>query len=319
VSNVGTVRNDTQRARSNVAKRVPRLPHGHRANPRAQVGDDEFTFCENGPMSGGRSVSVDTDKLTRFAFGKNWRSYLSLVDEPRIAEARRSLQAMFGTENMTGKRFLDIGSGSGLFSLAARRMGAATRSFDFDPDSVSCAEELRRRYETDHRQWIIERGSALDAGYLETLGSFDFVYCWGVLHHTGDMWRALAHIIPLVDKNGGKLYIAIYNDQGWISRYWTYVKRMYNQDRVSRTLVTLIHVPYLFLARWLVRAIKGRLELDRGMSLWHDMHDWLGGYPFEVAKPEAVFDFLRANGFVLTKLRTCGGRHGCNEFVFTTA
>ncbi len=270
-------------------------------------------------MLDGDSAAADTDKVKRFAFGKNWRSYLALVDEPRVAEARKSLQVMFEAEDMIGKRFLDIGSGSGLFSLAARRMGAVVHSFDFDPDSVSCAEELRRRYETDHQKWVIEQGSALDAGYLVTLGTFDYVYCWGVLHHTGDMWRALAHVIPLVSKEEGKLYIAIYNDQGWISRYWTHVKRAYNRDRVSRALVTLIHFPYLFVARWLARAIMGRLDLDRGMSLWHDMHDWLGGYPFEVAKPEAVFDFMRAKGFVLTKLRTCGGRHGCNEFLFARA
>lgn len=261
-------------------------------------------------------ATVNAEKAKRFAFGKNWRSYLTLVDEPRIAEARKSLQAMFDTEDMIGKRFLDIGSGSGLFSLAARRMGAVVHSFDFDLDSVSCAEELRCRYETDQQKWVIERGSALDARYLATLGTFDYVYCWGVLHHTGDMWRALAQIIPLVSGHEGKLFIAIYNDQGWISRYWTRVKRMYNRDRVSRTLVTLIHIPYLFLARWLARAITGRLELDRGMSLWHDMHDWLGGYPFEVARPEVVLDFVHARGFALTKLRTCGGRHGCNEFVF---
>lgn len=52
------------------------------------------------------------------------------------------------------------------------------------------------------------------------------------------------------------------------------------------------------------------------MSLWYDMIDWLGGYPFEVATPEAIFRFFRDAGFVLEELRTCGGRMGCNEFVF---
>jgi 2-polyprenyl-6-hydroxyphenyl methylase/3-demethylubiquinone-9 3-methyltransferase len=54
----------------------------------------------------------------------------------------------------------------------------------------------------------------------------------------------------------------------------------------------------------------------RGMSYWHDLVDWIGGYPFEVATPEAIFDFYMARNFELIALKTCGGRCGCNEFVF---
>jgi SAM-dependent methyltransferase len=254
----------------------------------------------------------------RFEFGKNWRSYLELLDEQRIGEATNSLRVMFGVDNMDGKRFLDIGCGSGIFSLAARRLGADVHSFDFDLDSVWCAEKLRRRFDADANRWTIERGSALDVEYLNALGSFDYVYCWGVLHHTGDLWSALARILPLVGLQG-KLFIAIYNDQGWLSRYWKFVKQLYNHDPFLRGLITLWHAPYLFGARWIVRALTGRLSIERGMSLWHDMRDWLGGYPFEVAKPETVFEFVQARGFGLIRLRTCGGRHGCNEFVFGRA
>lgn len=55
---------------------------------------------------------------------------------------------------------------------------------------------------------------------------------------------------------------------------------------------------------------------NRGMSAWRDIVDWAGGYPFEVAKPEEVFDFFQAKGFSLKKLKTCAGGLGCNEFVF---
>ena len=54
----------------------------------------------------------------------------------------------------------------------------------------------------------------------------------------------------------------------------------------------------------------------RGMSVYYDLVDWVGGYPFEVAKPEQVFDFYRQRGFVLRKLKTFGAGSGCNEFVF---
>jgi 2-polyprenyl-6-hydroxyphenyl methylase/3-demethylubiquinone-9 3-methyltransferase len=52
------------------------------------------------------------------------------------------------------------------------------------------------------------------------------------------------------------------------------------------------------------------------MSYWHDLIDWVGGYPFEVAKPEEVFDFCRERGFQLVELATAGGGPGNNQFVF---
>ena len=52
------------------------------------------------------------------------------------------------------------------------------------------------------------------------------------------------------------------------------------------------------------------------MTPWRDVVDWVGGYPFGVSRPEEVFDFLHRRGFQLDELKTCGGGHGCNEFVF---
>src|ERR1035438_5515350 len=127
----------------------------------------------------------------RFAFGENWWRFLSILDERRIAQAEDSLRGMLGVSDLQGKTFLDIGCGSGLFSLAARRLGACVHCFDYDPQSVACAQELRRRYFPEDTDWRIEEGSALDGNYLAGLGSFDVVYSWGVLHHTGAMWQAL--------------------------------------------------------------------------------------------------------------------------------
>ena len=251
----------------------------------------------------------------RFAFGENWSRFLSILDEQRIEQAKNSLRAMLKMETLEGKTFLDIGSGSGLFSLAARSLGARVHSFDYDPDSVECAEVLKAKRFLDDPQWTIERASALDATYLSKLGEWNVVYCWGVAHHTGDMWRALGNVADRVTP-AGKLFVAIYNDQGFISRYWLQVKRAYNSNRTLRLVVTAFHLPYLFLGRLVVRALTGRLKAARGMSLWYDMIDWLGGYPFEVATPEAVFDFFRKRGFSLVRLKTCGNRHGCNEFIF---
>ncbi|MGA9032934.1 MAG: class I SAM-dependent methyltransferase [Sulfuricaulis sp.] len=261
-------------------------------------------------------MPLDTTEVSeRFAFGKNWKRYLNSINSERLSAAEQSLREMLEIERLEGKCFLDAGSGSGIFSLAARGLGARVHSFDYDSDSVACAEALKDRRFPDDPRWTIERASVLDTTYLSKLGQWDVVYCWGVAHHTGDMWRALGNVADSVAPTG-KLFVAIYNDQGFISRYWLQVKRAYNSNRALRFAVTAFHLPYLFLGRLAVRALTGRLKAARGMSLWYDMIDWLGGYPFEVAKPEAVFDFFRKRGFSIVRLKTCGGRHGCNEFVF---
>jgi hypothetical protein len=130
------------------------------------------------------------------------------------------------------------------------------------------------------------------------------------------MWYALSNVAPMVSQNG-KLFVAIYSDQGWISKYWRFVKQCYARNAILRWVMLLVHIPYLFGLRFLVRFITGRVDLERGMSLWYDMIDWIGGYPFEVARPEGIFKFYHTKGFNLVELKTCGGRHGCNEFVFS--
>jgi 2-polyprenyl-3-methyl-5-hydroxy-6-metoxy-1,4-benzoquinol methylase len=162
----------------------------------------------------------------RFQFGANWARFLELLNDDRIAQAERSLRSMLGVEDLNGKTFLDVGSGSGLFSLAARRLGAKVHSFDYDPQSVACTRELKRRYFDNDAQWLVEEASALDPAYLSTLGTFDIVYSWGVLHHTGAMWQALGNVEPLVAQPG-RLFIAIYNDQGRASVMWARIKRLY--------------------------------------------------------------------------------------------
>lgn len=269
------------------------------------------------------SASNDHD---RFEFGKNWSNFLRVLDDERIAQAEQSLKAMLETENLDGKRFLDIGSGSGLFSLAARRLGASVFSFDYDPHSVACAQELKRRYFLDDAQWTIERGSALDQEYLNSLGRFDYVYSWGVLHHTGAMWQAIENVLPAVDSDG-RLCISIYNDQGGASKRWTTVKRLYNRSPKLIQLLMVLAVGALIEVRgFLIRLLRfqnplpfkdwGRKKQDRGMSVWYDLVDWVGGYPFEVARPEELFEFCRDRGFTLRRMTTQGRGSGCNEFVF---
>ena len=262
----------------------------------------------------------------RFEFGANWSRFLGALDERRIAEAMDSLRRMLEAESLAGHSFLDIGSGSGLFSLAARRLGARVHSLDYDPRSVACTAELRRRYFPGDEAWTIEEGSALDAEYLKSLGLFDVVYSWGVLHHTGEMWKALENA-QLPVKPGGRLFIAIYNDTGTQAARWKWIKKTYNRlprllrppfaalaiapDEIKPALRALVTLrPQEYVRRWT------GYEKNRGMSRWRDIIDWVGGYPYEVATPDEIFDFYRARGFTLSKLKCGGVGLGCNEFVF---
>jgi SAM-dependent methyltransferase len=262
----------------------------------------------------------------RFRFGENWLNFLGTVDDQRIAEAEASLLEFLpaGVEGMT---FLDLGSGSGLFSLAAARLGAGrVHSVDYDPQSVECTAEMKRRYGPEGADWHVERGDATDAGYMGGLGTFDIVYSWGVLHHTGSMWQAMRNAVGAVAP-GGRIFLSIYNDQGLQSRAWRTIKRTYTRlpEALRKPFAILVILPIELRSALLLTA-RGRphhyvrswteYKRQRGMSRWHDIVDWVGGYPFEVAKPDEIFDFCRERGFELERLKTAGGGLGCNQFVF---
>ena len=272
------------------------------------------------------SHAIEIARGERFAFGENWARYLGILDEARIGEAQESLRQMLEAEDLAGKSFLDIGSGSGLFSLAARRLGARVHSLDYDPQSVACTAELKRRYFPNDPEWIVEEGSALDRDYLESLERFDVVYSWGVLHHTGKMWDALgAALLPVAP--GGKLFIAIYNDTGKETIRWRRIKRIYNAlpARLKTPFILMLIAPAQIkeastaLAKFRLRTYLDswtRYESQRGMSRWRDIVDWIGGYPYEAAKVEEIFDFYRARGCTMTRLKCDSYRLGPNEFVF---
>ncbi|MEW6608594.1 MAG: class I SAM-dependent methyltransferase [bacterium] len=265
-----------------------------------------------------------------FDFGKNWQNFVKMyLNDKRIEEAKRSLCEFLEINDLTGKTFLDIGCGSGLFSLAALRLGTSkVVSFDVDPFSVKCAKTLWQQ-EGSPVNWEIFEGSVLDEGLIKKLGTFDIVYSWGVLHHTGDMWQAIENATYLVNKDG-LLYIAIYNKADGVgiypdgrfgpSKFWQIEKRIYSQlPAFVQNLIDFGVMGFLILAYLLtfnnpIKKIRNHISL-RGMS-WHiDIKDWLGGYPYEYASVSEIFKFMKKKGFELMNLKNNNGLMN-NEYLF---
>ena len=269
----------------------------------------------------------------RFGFGANWSRFLHDQDDSVVAQRRAAARealahllrvpAASGPDTFAGRRALDVGCGSGLMSLALRDLGAEVVSFDFDSDSVRTTQELRSLARPGDTAWEVRSGSALDGDFLDGLGTFDLVYAWGVLHHTGDQWQALDRVARTVAP-GGTLVLALYNDQGLASRYWSWLKLTYNRSgplgraaavgatdawfRGKSAVATTLHL----MAR---RSRPAAADRGRGMDHRRDLIDWVGGLPFEVSRPDDVFAVLRDQGFTLRNLRTAGAGHACNEYV----
>lgn len=268
------------------------------------------------------------DDQKAFSFGQNWRIFLKSVDEERIKLAESSLTQFLRLPDLRGRTFLDVGCGSGLFSLAAHRLGARRIvSFDLDPFSVECCRFLHGRAENP-TNWEIFQGSVLDRSFLTQLGKFDIVYAWGVLHHTGKMWEAVANSAECITP-GGLYYIALYNrllsrngNTSWIHSFWLTVKRIYNDRPVVGRYILEPTALLAYLAMVVARgenpvAHVRNYKSHRGMSWRTDATDWLGGYPYEFATVEEVFTFIRemSNEFNLVNLKVTSGR-GLNWYLF---
>lgn len=249
----------------------------------------------------------------KFWFGKNWTNYVeNALDDGSLDEARQSMLNCLPSDEYRGHTFLDVGCGSGIFSLTASRLGCTkVVSFDADANSVAATRSVKDRYQhlvPPGCDWQIFEGSILDASVLDARA--DIVYSWGVLHHTGEMWKAIGNAASMVHP-GGWLILAIYNRAPY-SESWRRFKRFFNlcPGLVQRLIVLLAiawrHTgeAYVFLVSTLKGLPRSRFRQGRGMTLRYDAIDWLGGYPYEYASFDEVKTFVESLGFSLSKTIT---------------
>jgi 2-polyprenyl-3-methyl-5-hydroxy-6-metoxy-1,4-benzoquinol methylase len=264
---------------------------------------------------------------TRYDFGVNWQSFVRhALNERRVAHAVTSMKEFLGVDSLRGRTVLDIGCGSGLFSLAALLLEAErVDSFDYDPNSVAATRALQAAQSVGAERWNVRQGSVLDPQFMAAVAPADVVYSWGVLHHTGHMWDAIDAAAAKV-RPGGRFAISIYNKVDRFpdsSRMWWHLKRTYTRSPgVVRRLMEAGYVANFMLTRlatlrnpftpFLDREGAGR----RGMEFMHDVRDWLGGFPYEYATSGEIFQHVHAkSGFELERLVNWEG-NACNELLF---
>jgi 2-polyprenyl-6-hydroxyphenyl methylase/3-demethylubiquinone-9 3-methyltransferase len=267
----------------------------------------------------------------QFSFGQNWKDFLDhSLDAERIEAAKTKTRSLLRLDDLQDMSFVDVGCGSGLFSFIAHNLRASrVISFDVDPLSIECCEYMKAKAGAPDN-WQILHGSVLNEAFVETLPAADVVYSWGVLHHTGDMWRGIRNAARLV-KPGGRFAIAIYNRvefdtlTKWRgSQKWLRIKRLYNRSSRPVKRAMELGLASKNLATMLIRAKNPVDEIreyrqNRGMSWWFDIVDWLGGYPYEFASAGEIFRFCHDDlGLQLETLITTSGI-GCHEFLFRSS
>ena len=259
----------------------------------------------------------------RYEFGKNWAEFIARnLDAARVETSKQKLLGVLKLPDLEGRHFLDIGCGSGLHSLAAFHAGAARiTSFDYDPDSVATTRKLHEHAGAP-AHWTVQQGSVLDGAFMSTLEPADVVYSWGVLHHTGSMWEAIRNAAGRM-KPDAVFLIALYTTDVYIApspEFWLQTKRRYNLAGpfVRRCMewayaCLVCFIPELMAGRNPAKFMRD-YQASRGMSLWTDIKDWLGGWPMEFAGLAETKKFA-AEALGLELLNITAGE-GNTEYLF---
>lgn len=259
---------------------------------------------------------------THFEFGNNWLEYSKKIGKKEIEMAIEGIKSLFPGIDLKGKEFLDVGCGSGVHSLAALMLGANVTSLDIDPVSVKTTKEVLRSrgYCSDK----VFECSVFEMDKKIADKKFDIVYSWGVLHHTGDMWKAIDLCADRV-ASSGYLSLALYKKTA-LCKAWEIEKKWYTStSKTSQKMAQKIYIALFWLAHVLTgKSFKKRVQnyaSFRGMDFYHDVHDWMGGYPYESISNEEIKAFLEQKNF-FEKVSKCKTMKlgifgsGCSEWTY---
>ena len=240
----------------------------------------------------------------KFTFGLNWLDLVNKrLNNKIIDSAKEKIDEFFDNGKMLeNKSVIDIGCGSGIHSLNMYRYCNNITSIDIDKNCVEATSIIKKKYKDkynyDTNKWCIKHMSILDNQKVNDLGTFDVVYSWGVLHHTGNMWTAIDNACKLC-KPKGFFLIALY------SAYWRYFPTLLYKikfnDSSKYQKIKMITDRVMAVKERNKKSHNWNVLTTRGMNVFNDIIDWLGGYPYEIATTEMICKHMGKKGFTLSK------------------
>ena len=144
----------------------------------------------------------------------------------------RPFGRLFPYETYAGKPVLEIGCGMGAMACFWAQAGARVTAVDLAPKSI---ELTRRRFELLGLDGDIRQADARKLPFVD--GSFDYVYSWGVLHHSPDLEHSIAELMRVL-KPGGGFGVMLYHRHSFLYAYTIrFVEGfLHNEDRFLDSL-----------------------------------------------------------------------------------